>query len=83
MSTIRRTFELDAETCDRLQSLEAERGQDGARVVADAIALLASLVEVEELDVEEDLRRLRKFEQTGEAVPGGGQSLGRVPGDTQ
>jgi predicted transcriptional regulator len=70
MSTVRRTFELDTDTDARLQFLEAERGQDAARVVADAIALLASTVEIDEPDVEEDLRRLRKFEETGEAVPG-------------
>ena len=70
MNTVRRTLELDADTDARLQFLEAERGQDAARVVADAIALLASTVEVEEPDIEEDQRRLREFERTGEAIPG-------------
>jgi predicted transcriptional regulator len=69
MSTVRHTLELDVDTNERLLFLAAERGQDAARVVADAIALLASTVDIEELDVAEDLRRLREFERTGEAVP--------------
>ncbi len=69
MSTVRHTFELDADTHERLLVLAAERGQDAASVVADAIALLASTVDIEEADIAEDLRRLREFERTGEAVP--------------
>ena len=69
MSTVRHTFELDADTNERLLVLAAERGQDAASVVADAIALLASTVDIEEADIAEDLRRLREFERTGEAVP--------------
>jgi len=70
MGTVRHTLELDADTDERLRSLAAERGQDEAGVVTDAIALLSSTIELEELDVEEDLRRLRAFEQSGEAVLG-------------
>jgi predicted transcriptional regulator len=70
MNTVRRTLELDSDTDARLQLLEAERGQDAARVVADAIALLASTVEIGELDIQEDLRRLHEFERTGQAIPG-------------
>src|SRR2546426_30254 len=69
MSTVRHTFELDVDTNERLLLLAAERGQDAASVVADAIALLASTVDIEEADIAEDLRRLREFERTGEAVP--------------
>jgi predicted transcriptional regulator len=39
-------------------------------VVADAVELLDSVFDVDGPDVEEDLRRLREFERTGEAVPG-------------
>lgn len=70
MSTVRRTLELDPDTATRLEFLVGERGQDAAGVVADAIALLISTVEIEGPDIEEDLRRLREFERTGEAVPG-------------
>ena len=68
MSTVRRTFDLDPETDARLSALAAEKGQDAAAVVADAVTLLDSVVEIEGPDVEEDLRRLREFERTGEAV---------------
>jgi predicted transcriptional regulator len=69
MGTVRHTLELDSDTDERLRSLATERGQDAAGVVSDAIALLSSTIDFEELDVEEDLRRLREFERTGEAVP--------------
>ena len=70
MSTVRRTLELDPDTVSRLEFLVSERSQDAAGVVADAIALLISTVEIEGPDIEEDLRRLREYERTGEAVPG-------------
>lgn len=70
MGNIRRTFDLDSDTDARLEFLAAERGQDAASVVADAVALLISTVEIEGPDTSEDLRRLREFERTGEAVPG-------------
>ena len=70
MSTVRRTLDLDSETDERLQFLAAERGKDAAGVVADAIALLISTVEIEGPDVEEDLPRLREFEETGVGIPG-------------
>ena len=69
MSTVRRTFDLDPDTDARLNALAAEKGQDAAAVVADAVDLLDSVVNVEGPDIEEDLRRLREFERTGEAVP--------------
>jgi len=69
MSTVRRTFDLDSDTDARLTALAAEKGQDAAAVVADAVDLLDSVVNIEGPDVEEDLRRFREFERTGEAVP--------------
>ena len=69
MPTVRRTFDLDQETDARLNALAAEKGQDAAAVVADAVVLLDSIVDIEGPDIEEDLRRLREFERTGEAVP--------------
>jgi predicted transcriptional regulator len=69
MATVRRTFDLDPDTNARLNALAAEKGKDAAAVVADAVVLLDSIVDVEGPDIEEDLRRLREFERTGEAVP--------------
>jgi len=69
MPTVRRTFDLDQETDARLNALAAEKGQDAAAVVADAVVLLDSIVNIEGPDTAEDLRRLREFERTGRAVP--------------
>lgn len=68
MTTVRRTIELDEARDARLRELAAERGQDPSAVVGDALELLESVLAVEGPDVEEDLRRLRRFEETGEAV---------------
>jgi predicted transcriptional regulator len=70
MGTVRRTFDLDPDIDARINALAAEKGQDAAAVVSDAVVLLDSVVNVEGPDLEEDLRRLREFERTGEAVPG-------------
>ena len=40
MNIIRRTLEIDAGTDARLSEMAAERGQDVAAVLADAVALL-------------------------------------------
>jgi predicted transcriptional regulator len=69
MNVVRRTFELDPETDARLQAIAAARGQDMAAVVADAVALLDAVVPVEGPEIEEDIRRIREFERTGEAIP--------------
>jgi len=69
MATVRCTFDLDPDTDARLNALAAEKGQDAAAVVADAVVLLDSVINIEGPDIEEDLRRLREFERTGEAVP--------------
>ena len=69
MATVRRIFDLDPATDARLNALAAERSQDAAAVVADAVILLDSLIDIDGPGLEEDLRRLREFERTGEAVP--------------
>jgi len=69
MNKVRRILELDPSTDARLREMAAQRGQEASEVVADAISLLQSVVNVEEPDIEEDLHRLREFERTGEAVP--------------
>lgn len=69
MGTVRRTLELDPETDARLSALAAEKGQDAAAIVADAVVLLDSVMDIEGPDVAEDVRRLREFERTGVAVP--------------
>ena len=42
MNIIRRTIDIDADTDARLRELAAERGQDVAAVLAEAVALLCS-----------------------------------------
>jgi predicted transcriptional regulator len=68
MSTVRRTLDLDPDTDARLNALAAEKGQDAATVVADAVILLDSIVDIDGPDVAEDVRRFREFERTGMAV---------------
>jgi predicted transcriptional regulator len=68
MNEVRRILDLDPETDARIKDLALARGQHASAVVADAIALLDAVVDVRDLDVEEDLRRFREFERTGEAV---------------
>ena len=68
MNKVRRILELDPSTDARLRELATQRGQEASEVVAEAISLLQSVIDVEEPDIEEDLRRLREFERTGEAV---------------
>jgi predicted transcriptional regulator len=41
-----------------------------AAVIADAVELLDSVIDINEPDIEEDLRRLEEFERTGVGVPG-------------
>ena len=47
MATVRRILDLDPQTDARLVSIAAEKGQDAATVVSDAIALLVSVVDIE------------------------------------
>jgi predicted transcriptional regulator len=69
MNIIRRTVEIDAATDARLSEMAAARGQDVAAVLADAVALLDSVVDADGPDVAEDRRRLDEFNRTGLAVP--------------
>jgi len=69
MSTVRRILDLDPATDARIETLAARKGQDAASVVADAVELLDSVIDIDAPDVEEDLRRLEDFERTGRAVP--------------
>jgi hypothetical protein len=46
MNVIRRTLEIDAGTDARLTEMAAERGQDVAAVLAEAVALLDSVVDL-------------------------------------
>ena len=69
MNVIRRTLEIDASTDARLSEMAAERGQDVAAVLAEAVALLDSVVDLAGPDVAEDRRRLDEFARSGHAVP--------------
>jgi predicted transcriptional regulator len=69
MNVIRRTLEIDIKTDARLTKIAAERGQDVAAVLADAVALLDSVVDLTGPDLAEDRRRLDDFLATGEAIP--------------
>ena len=69
MNIIRRTLDLDADTDARLREMADERGQDVAAVLAEAVALLDSVVDISGPDVAEDRRRLEAFKQTRAAVP--------------
>jgi predicted transcriptional regulator len=69
MNLIRRTIDIDETTDSRLSAIAAERGQDVAAVLAEAVALLDSVVDIAGPDVAEDRRRLDDFNRTGLAVP--------------
>jgi predicted transcriptional regulator len=69
MNIIRRTLDIDAETDARLREMAIERGQDVAAVLAEAVALLDSVVDIAGPDIAEDRRRLEDFKTTQSAVP--------------
>jgi predicted transcriptional regulator len=69
MNNVRRILDLDPQTNTRLDALAAERGQDPATVVADAVQLLDTILDIEGPDLEEDRRRVSEFECTREAIP--------------
>lgn len=69
MNLIRRSISLDPATDARLRELAAERGQDEAAVLAEAVALLDSVIDIGSPDIAEDRRRLEDFRRTREAVP--------------
>jgi predicted transcriptional regulator len=59
MNLIRRSIALDPATDARLRELAAERGQDEAAVLAEAVALLDSVIDIGNPDITEDRRRLQ------------------------
>jgi hypothetical protein len=65
MNLVRRTLEIDAETDARFAEIAAERGQDVATVLAEAVALLDFVVDLAGPDVGEDRQRLDAFRKTG------------------
>jgi predicted transcriptional regulator len=69
MNIIRRTLDIDTETDARLTEMAAERGQDVAVVLAEAVALLDSVIDIAGPDIAEDRRRLDAFRNNGQAVP--------------
>jgi predicted transcriptional regulator len=69
MNMIRRTLDIDADTDARLRALAAERGQEVSAVLAEAVALLDSVVDIAGPDPAEDRRRLEEFKRTRQAVP--------------
>jgi predicted transcriptional regulator len=69
MNIIRRTLDIDTDTDARLREMAVERGQDVATVLAEAVALLDSVVDIAGPDVAEDRRRLDAFNRTRTAVP--------------
>jgi hypothetical protein len=54
MNIIRRTLDIDAGTDARLRELAAERGQEVSAVLAEAVALLDSVVDIGNPDIAED-----------------------------
>jgi predicted transcriptional regulator len=69
MNIIRRTLEIDAGTDARLTEMAAQRGQDVAAVLAEAVALLDSVIDLAGPDIAEDRRRLDEFVNGRKAVP--------------
>ncbi|MGT2435430.1 hypothetical protein ACU4GH_05615 [Bradyrhizobium betae] len=69
MNIIRRTLDIDAYTDARLREMADERGQDVAAVLAEAVALLDSVVNIAGPEIAEDRRRLDDFRKTRAAVP--------------
>ena len=69
MNLINRTLEIDIDTDARLREMAKERGQDVAAVLAEAVALLDSVVDIAGPDIAEDRRRYDEFKRTQLAVP--------------
>jgi predicted transcriptional regulator len=69
MNLISRTLEIDTDTDARLREMAKERGQDVAAVLAEAVALLDSVVDIAGPDIGEDRRRYDEFKRTRLAVP--------------
>ncbi|MCK1637139.1 hypothetical protein IVA95_05970 [Bradyrhizobium sp. 157] len=69
MNLVSRTLEIDADTDARLREMAKEHGQDVAAVLAEAVALLDSVIDLSGPDIGEDRRRYDDFRQTHLAVP--------------
>lgn len=69
MNLVNRTFEIDVDTDARLREMAQERGQDVAAVLAEAVALLDSVVDLSGPDIKEDRGRYDDFQRTRLAVP--------------
>jgi predicted transcriptional regulator len=69
MNIVRRTLDIDTDTDARLREMADERGQDVAAVLAEAVALLDSVVDIAGPDIGEDRRRLDAYKKTRTAVP--------------
>ena len=69
MNMVRRTLDIDTSTDARLRELAAERGQDVSAVLAEAVALLDSVIDIGNPDIAEDRRRLDEFNRTREGIP--------------
>jgi predicted transcriptional regulator len=69
MNRVSRTLEIDADTDTRLRKIATERGKDVASVLAEAVALLDSVVDVSGPDIAEDRDRYDEFNRTGLAIP--------------
>ena len=69
MNIIRRTLDIDAGTDARLRELAAERGQNVSMVLAEAVALLDSVVDIGSPAIVADRRRLDAFRSGRQAIP--------------
>jgi predicted transcriptional regulator len=69
MNLVNRTLEIDVDTDARLREMARERGQDVAAVLAEAVALLDSVVDLSGPDTQEDRGRYDDFRRTQLAVP--------------
>ena len=69
MNLVNRTLEIDVDTDARLREMAHERGQDVAAVLAEAVALLDSVVDLSGPDIQEDRSRYDNFRRTRLAVP--------------
>ena len=76
MNIIRRTLDIDAGTDARLRELAAERGQDVSAVLAEAVALLDSVVDIGNPDIAEDRRRLQEFRRARGNSAASGEGMG-------
>jgi predicted transcriptional regulator len=68
MNLVNRTLEIDVDTDARLREMARERGQDVAAVLAEAVALLDSVVDLSGPDTQEDRGRYDNFRRTQLAV---------------